>query len=350
MNHSDKWQKVCLTVLCAVLALVLIVLIFATTYVHYLLGMVGRTDPTYDDTLSSEQIATATEDIDPSYTGPIGNPDDYTLVTVPITDLPDDVDDDVINILLVGQDRREGETRQRSDSMILCTFNTVKKTISMTSFLRDTWVYIPGHGNNKLNAAFQYGGFSLLNETMAVNFGVQVDGNVEVDFFGFSDIIDLLGGVDIELTAAEARYMNKNGGFEYNQGENWNLKEGWNHFDGDQALAYARIRKLDSDFGRSNRQRTVLMALLNAYKNLSMTEMLGLVDDILPMVTTNMSDREILSYVVTVFPLLAKAEINTLHIPAEGTYVDEWFLGTGDSLIPDLEANRDILKKLFQVK
>jgi LCP family protein required for cell wall assembly len=304
------------------------VLIFATTYVHYLLGMVGRTDPTYDDTLSSEQIATATEDIDPSYTGPIGNPDDYTLVTVPITDLPDDVDDDVINILLVGQDRREGETRQRSDSMILCTFNTVKKTISMTSFLRDTWVYIPGHGNNKLNAAFQYGGFSLLNETMAVNFGVQVDGNVEVDFFGFTDIIDLLGGVDIELTAAEARYMNKNGGFEYNQGENWNLKEGWNHFDGDQALAYARIRKIDGDRQRAARQRTVITALVDKCRNMSLAEMHSAAEYVLPSIITDMSNEEITKYIIELLPMVKELKLHSLTCPVDNETLPHSMWGT----------------------
>lgn len=351
MSNSRKgtadWKQICLIVLCVVLALVLVALIFATTYVNHLLSMVGRTDDSYDDTLSPEDMATATETMDPTYTGEIEDPDNITLATIPSVSLDDGDSDGIINILLVGQDRREGEPRQRSDSMILCTFNTVKSTFTLTSFLRDTYVYIPGYGNNKLNAAYCWGGFSLLNETLAVNFGVHVDANVEVDFNGFIGIIDLLGGVDIELTEKEAAYMNKNKGFEYNKNETWNLVAGVNHLNADQALAYARIRKLDSDFGRTERQRTVLMALLNKYKSQDLATMIGMMDDILPLVTTNMTDAEIMSYVVNLFPMLTKASLSTQYIPASGTYTDKNISGVGASLVPDLAANRAILAEIL---
>lgn len=352
-NGTFDWQKVSLIVLCALLALILVGLIFATTYVHHLLGMVGRTDDSYDETLSSEQMATATEDIETDYTGETEDPSNVILDTVTDVDLMDGDSDGIINILLVGQDRRAGEPRQRSDSMILCTFNTEAESFTMTSFLRDTYVYIPGYGNNKLNAAYQWGGFSLLNETLAVNFGVHVDGNVEVDFNGFIGIIDLVGGVDIYLSQNEANYMNKNTGFEYNKGEQWNLKEGVNHLNADQALAYARIRKTATstgtrdDFGRTERQRTVLMALLNSYKNQSLGTMLDLMDDILPLVTTNMTDAEMLSYVVNLFPLLANADLSTQYIPANGTYKDKSISGVGSCLVPDLAANREILADIL---
>lgn len=348
MNQSAKWQKIGLSVLCVFLALVLIVMIFATVYVHYLLSKLNSAGDDYDDTLPPEVLATATEETeDPTYTGPYVDPTDITLDLVEPTVGIDKVNTDIINIMLVGQDRREGEPRQRSDVMILCTFNLVKNTFTMTSFMRDTWVYIPGRGYDKMNAAYFYGGFSLLNETLAVNFGVHVDANVEVDFYGFTDIIDFVGGVDIELTAKEAAYMNKNTGFEYNQGEKWNLKEGVNHLTGAQALAYSRIRHLDSDFYRTARQRTVIMALVDSVKGMSLTALLAMVDDVLPMVTTNMTDYEILSYAVTLFPVLTTGEIVSMRLPADGTYVDEWLLNKGSNLIPDLQANRKILQEIM---
>ena len=347
MKNPAQWQKTALTVLCVILALILIALIFATTYVNYILGLIDRTGP-IDETLSSEELAGITEDTDPDYTGPTVHPDDIILNTTPT--VTPDKDESVVNILLVGQDRREGQGRQRSDVMMLVTFNPAKNTITLTSFLRDTYAYVPGHGYRKLNAAYVYGGFSLLNETLAVNFGVHVDADVEVDFGGFTEIIDLLGGVDIELTQKEADYMNKNLGFEYNKDEVWNLTAGLNHLNGDQALAYSRIRKLDSDFGRTQRQRKVLVALLNAYKNQSLATMLGYVDDILPLVTTNMSNQEILGYMADLFPMLSTATIDTLHIPASGTYTGEYVSGLGSCIIPDLEANRAILQKLFSTE
>lgn len=359
MNRSVRWQKLALSVLCVILALVLIVMIFATTYVHYLLGRLGRVDPDEESTLSTDDFATMTETIDPSYTGETVHQTDVSIDILPSTGPTEKPEDpkkgQVINILLVGQDRRAGEPRQRSDAMILCTFNTVKKTITMTSFLRDSYVYIPGYGNNKLNAAYQLGGFSKLNETLAVNFGVHVDANVEVDFGGFADVIDLLGGVDITLTAGEAKYMNENGNYD-GRPVNWNLKAGKNHLNGMQALAYSRIRYVSTgtgtanDFGRTERQRTVISALLTAYKNKPLTQMLGLVDDILPMVTTNMTDNEILNYVVTLFPMLASSTITTQSVPSSGTYTDRYISGIGSSLILDLPAIRSELEKLFETE
>ena len=90
----------------------------------------------------------------------------------------------IVNILLVGQDRLEGEGRTRSDSMILCTFNKRTRELTLTSFLRDLYVQIPGYGGNRINAAYAYGGMELLEQTLEQNFGVQVDGIVEVDFSG----------------------------------------------------------------------------------------------------------------------------------------------------------------------
>ena len=346
MKLPSSWQRNCLIALCAVLAVVLVVLLLATGYVHYLLNFIDRVEPE-EGTLSSEEIADMTEETDPDHTGPAADPTDIVIDLPPV---PEDGDHGkhIVNVLLVGQDRREGEKRQRSDVMMLCTFNTKKKTVTLTSFLRDTYVYVPDHGFKKLNAAYVYGGFGLLNETLRVNFGVYVDANVEVDFFGFTEIIDLLGGVDITLTQKEADYLNENKGFEYNQEENWTLKAGVNHLTGAQALAYSRIRKIDSDFGRTQRQRAVVMALIESYKNKGLGTMLELVPKILPMIRTDLTNGEILSYVTELFPMVAGAEYGTMYIPAKGTWRDAYVTGLGSCLIPDLKENRAILEKLFE--
>lgn len=336
-----KHQRTVLIVICVVLALVLTGLIAAAVWVDRMLGKVDRVEEE-EQTLSQEEASAMTEEPEQEeHTGPTVQPEDIApVVTTPTVAQTQGV----INILLVGQDRREGEGRQRSDAMILCSFNTNTDSVTLTSFLRDTYVYIPGYGHQKLNAAYAYGGFRLLNETLAVNFGVYVDGDVEVDFSGFTGIIDLLGGVEIELSQAEADYMIANGNFEYSDGSDWDLKPGVNRLSGDQALAYARIRKLDSDFGRTGRQRKVLLALIGQVRGQKLSTLLELVDQVLPLVTTNMTDGQIVRYATQFFPMLS-GSVNTRYIPAAGTYREEYVSGVGACLIPDLEKNRQILQE-----
>ena len=248
--------------------------------------------------------------------------------------------DNIINILLIGQDRRPGESRQRSDSMILCTINTEKKTLVMTSFLRDLYVAFPdwngrSYQDNRLNACYALGGMGMLNAALEKNFGIQVDHNMEVDFSGFKEIVSLFGGVSINLTKAEANYLGQG------------LKEGVNFLNPEQALNYSRIRYLDSDFGRTNRQRKVILSLFNSVKNMNVSELTNLVTTILPMVSTNMSDADITNYMMKVLPILSELQITTQHIPADGTYRNVYIRGMA-VLVPDLPANIAILKETLR--
>ncbi len=240
---------------------------------------------------------------------------------------------DVMNILLIGQDRREGEPRERSDSMILVSFNKNDGTVTLISFLRDLYVQIPGYSDNRLNASYVFGGMELLDKTIARNFGVQIDGNFEVDFEGFQEIIEILGGIDVDLTKAEANHLNKY--------YHWELYEGLNHLNGKQALAYARIRKLDSDFGRTERQRKIVMQAMSDMLKLSTAEKLKLLDSILPYLTTDLSKTEILRYGMTVL----QAGINGTEshsIPAEATFKFASIRGMS-VIVPDLKKNREYL-------
>ena len=349
MKSSKKvsWQKISLIALCAVLALVLAVLIAATAYVNHLFGMITVEGEYTDETLSSSEFDDITE---PPYTGtgPTVNPEDITIATVvtqphdePVKDMSDE---GIINIMLVGEDRRPGEGRQRSDSMILCCFNLNNNTLTMISFLRDSYVSIPGYKPEKMNAAYAKGGFNLLDQTMALNFGVHVNANVGVDFSGFEHIIDLLGGVDIKLTKAEADWLNKQYGYE--------LTEGVHHMDGKLALFYSRIRKLDWDAKRAERQRNVLTALINRYKSKSLPEMLSLASQILNAgyIRTDMTSKELTGYITQLLPMLAKATINNQQIPAPNTFESMNVGNIGDCKVLDLEINRQILYNILHAK
>ena len=243
-----------------------------------------------------------------------------------------DDDDNLFNILLIGQDRRPDEGRQRSDAMILCSFNYETNELAMISFLRDLYVQIPGHSDNRLNAAYVYGGFPLIKHTFEENFGVSIDGCLEVDFDSFEQITDLLGGVDIELTAAEAKIVGDD------------AHEGLCHLNGSQALTYTRIRKIDSDFQRTERQRKLLGAMFTKMKDCTLTELMGLVNEILPLMTTDMSDDVLMSFAFNLASSLSELKIETYGVPSEGNYKNATINGMA-VLVPDLY---EIKKLIFE--
>lgn len=345
------WMKVLIIILAIVLLLLLLAGAGVGLYVNHLLNQVTPYDPANDVTIASEEADKLIQE-DPELVpvDPDGEniPDLDNLEIPEATEPVEEVDpvnwDNVINIMLIGQDRRPGEGRQRSDSMILVTVNKSKGTITLTSFMRDQYVRIPGYKNNKMNSAYAFGGMKLLNETVETNFGVKVDGDIEVDFNNFKKVIDMLGGVDIKLTKKEAQYLHDT--------EGWDLSAGVNRLNGKQALAYSRIRKLDSDYRRAERQRNVISSLINRYKSLSLPEMLSMVEDILPLVTTNMSKSDIISYAIEVAPILPNAEMNTMRIPVDGSFrqgsvrvragLAAWF-----QYDIDFEENRQVLRDIF---
>lgn len=332
-NHKKTGKRTALTVLCVILALVLVGAFMVCVYIDRMLGLIQR-QPAQQETLSSNQIQdieNQTDPIDSDFTGPAIDPTDVTWSTNPVEVIEQE---HVLNILLIGQDRRPGQGRQRSDAMILCSINTETKTLTLTSFLRDLYVQIPGYQDNRLNAPYALGGMELLKRTLKHNFGVSVDGCLEVDFSQFERIIDLMGGVDIELTSAEADHLNRGYGF--------GLKAGINHLNGQQALAYSRIRAIGTDFGRTNRQRTVLAALVEQSRNISLKQMNSLLEGILGLITTDMSNGQIMKLALESFPMLTDLKVKTQYIPAEGTYQFASIRGMS-VIVADMEANRQLL-------
>lgn len=248
-------------------------------------------------------------------------------------------DDHLINILLVGQDRREGEGRTRSDTMILCSINPETGGVALISFLRDLYVQIPGgYSDNRLNTPYVFGGFPLLDETLTLNFGISIDGNFEVDFDGFKTIIDMVGGVELTLSDAEADYFTNYLGIA--------KSPGYQHLNGEDALHYARIRKIDSDFGRTSRQRTVLLSVYEKLKGLPAGELLDLLYDALPYLTTDLTDTEILSVAYRVLPLVASMEIGTYSVPANNAYYNASIRGMA-VLVPYLQTIHDQLENEY---
>ena len=329
-------------VLCSVLSVLLLAGIGAGIWLNQTMNLINR-DTTPETTLSDEEIQNILTETEPGEeeTGGVEiNEEDIDLQTDNVEVM--EQSKDILNILLIGQDRRENQGRQRSDAMILCTVNLEKKTLVLTSFLRDTYVSIPSwngkdYGNNRLNVNYAIGGMEMLDLCLEENFGVVVDYNVEVDFFSFTKIVDMMGGVDIELTKNEAGHLNGV------LGKGSYLRGGMNHLNGEQTLSYARIRKLDSDFGRTDRQRKVLLSLMENVKGMSLTEVNDIITEILPMVTTDMTNAEMLDVAVKLVPVLAELEITTQHIPAEGTYLYGQIPGMS-VLVADMEANRQILR------
>lgn len=199
-------------------------------------------------------------------------------------------DDRIYNILLVGYDLGdeekvmfEGAYLPRSDSMILLSINTIKNVVNMVSLSRAAYVAIPGHGNKRLNTAHAYGGATTLVETIELNYKIRIDKYITVDFSGFKSIIDILGGVDIDMTQAEAKnIMGTSAAGSY-------------HLDGEHALSYSRLRSIDTDRARTGRQRNVLNAIAGKLRHSSVSTLLELVDETLPMVTTNFSKAELIS-------------------------------------------------------
>lgn len=348
------WKKVTLITVAVIVILLLLIGVAAFSWLWYLTGRPGDATPDQiggtPDTNQTQQEADKSENEDstpmnPEDQGNLPNVDD--LPKPPDNNQPIQKEKDVVNILIVGQDSKNSNIRTRSDTMILVTVHTKAKQVTLTSFMRDAYVKIPGYSNNKLNSAYEKGGLTLLNETLKVNFGIEIDGNVIIDFSSFKEIIDMLGGVDINLTAREAEYLVN--------GCKHDVVPGMNRLNGEAALNYAQLREIDNDYKRANRQRTVILSLIERYKTLPLLEMVDLVDDILPFLVTNMEQEYIMELVLKCGPVAPVASYGTQQIPADGTY-KQGFVQVREGLKNwfqyniDFAENRAILERIMNGK
>lgn len=252
-------------------------------------------------------------------------------------------DNKIVNILVIGSDKRATWSEAgRSDSTMIATIDNKNKQIKLTSLMRDMYINIPGHGQNKFNAAYSFGGVELLYETIAENFNIKLDGYVLVDFKAFTKLIDKVGGVEVNLNQEEYKYLTT----AYHRGTVLDVVPGLQTMNGEQALAYTRIRQVgNNDFERTQRQRNVMLSLFSKAKSMPLTKLLGLGKEALPYVTTDLSDSEILSMAKTVL-FMGTTDIHQMRIPVDHSYTNEkvnkaWILNI------DLEENKEQLSNFI---
>lgn len=380
--RKKRAKRIVKASLISLLSLVVVLVASAAFYVNFLLNKVDydHDDPTYESIAIETddhgnikipgELSDATKPTSSSGTGgseeepveePVEEPDPEA------TPVPDDeaskiadeakgyVNDDtpiasskdVINILLIGVDSRVPGRNGNSDVMMLLSINRQKKTITLSSLMRDMYVAIPGVGNTKLNHANAISGPALLLQTVRQNFKVDVNHYMMVDFYSMATIVDTLGGVTINVSEAErplvnssVRETNRQQGREIESG--LLASSGTVNLTGAQTVGYSRIRYVgNADFGRTQRQRTVMTAIFNKVKGSSVGTLNNLVNVILPLVKTNLSKGDILTY-MTWMPQAASYPIQQIQIPANGQY-RHGTIGGLSYLIPNIPENRKIL-------
>ena len=272
----------------------------------------------------------------------------------------------VTTFMLVGQNYRPGEEHYLSDAMIMCTVNRDTNTLTMTSILRDLYVPLPayadhGPGRNRINVCYHLGtqwagsvkgGMEMLALCVEQNFGIPIDHTVEVNFDAFEKVIDMMGGVDITLTQAEADHLNTEENLAF-----YNFREfsaGPQTLSGLEALTYARIRKIDGDFERTNRQRNVIDSLIKKCKKMGLWELHKLATEILPLITTDMTDEEMANYIWEFIPMLADLNVVSQKIPLEKdqmngdwSYKSKEVEGIGWVLEPNLWSHKKYLQQIL---
>lgn len=302
------------------LVLILALVIGGTWYYNHMLDKVNFVDmekTTYPPA-TEPALTEATETEAPTET-----------TVPPTTEPPVAKREDYVNFLIVGQAARSGEAERFADTMMVCTLNKFDNSLTVTSLLRDTLVQPTSpfrgiyFGQIKLTTVYHMGSYydhgnvagsmELMNNTLYDNFGIEIDHNIEISFDTFEKVVNLLGGVDIELNEAEANYLNKQlkncDWYEYH------FEPGVNHLDGYSGLTYARMRKAEgdgeSDIKRTARQRNFMDALMQKVKVMKLSDIQSIANAVLPEITTNMTKQEITETLTTVLPMLPTMEFKS---------------------------------------
>lgn len=328
-KKKKKWPKV----LCVVLAIVLLLAAGSYGFLQWELGRIQRN--------------TKNEITEDEIKNEIDTHDEFGLGTAN-ADLIDDPN--ITNILLIGQDRRTGDKAEmRSDAMIVCSINSKTNSIVLTSLMRDMYLPIPGYGYGMLNSTYLIGGFDLLNETIEKNFGIPIHGNLEVDFARFIELMDIVGPITLDLSDQEATFLNnmqgsswaKQSGSQYAGG---GLVAGQNTMNSKQVLLYCRMRKnVGGDWGRTDRQRKVIMACFNKLKSSGPKAILSFAHQAMPLLTTNMTNTSIIKLAYAASSYMMNSE-QSHRIPYEGSYTQEVKEETLHVLVPDIDKNKNAVQ------
>lgn len=260
-------------------------------------------------------------------------------------------EDDVLNLLLIGTDNRSEYDQGLSDSMLLLSINEDTRKITIVSLLRDIYLYIPDKDTfNRLNASYAYGGSRLLIKTIEENFKIEIDKYASIDFFSFIEVIDSLGGIELRITEEELPRINELIN-ELNriQGKgslvDYVKESGTQLLNGRQVLAYSRVRSVGTDFGRTARQRMALEQIYTKAREMGVQKTTKLLDILLPHVTTNFTEKEIISQILSLSDYM-DYDYNSFGIPMEGTYENLKICGM-QILAIDFEENIKKLQELL---
>lgn len=320
---KKKGLKIFLIVIAVILVLLLILVGAAYLYLQSKLKKMNIIELPKDTYAYTEPTDEVTR---PPETGAAETTEATTEATVPKMTA-----DDIVNILFVGQAARAGEEETMADSTMLISINTYTKEVTCMSILRDSFVKLPdykGHqcGRAKFtvcyNLGYQWGGgtaggMEMTNICLKDNFGIEVDYNVEVSFDSFIKMIDYIDGVDIDLTQAEADYLNKDTLYVKRT-----IEPGVQRLQGMEALSYARMRKAagdsESDIKRTERQRKVVEALLEKFRYRSIADLNKWIDILLPMVSTTMTPTDVTKLAARVLPIFSELKIKGATVPMEG--------------------------------
>ena len=330
-----RWQKASLTTLSLLLVFVMLMGLAVSTMLNRMnfvsTAQTTKGGLTVQDMAADAEAAEAAKGIDDSD-----------------IELPDAVlfDADIENVLLIGSDRRTMDEEGRSDAMMLLTIDRKHKKIKMTSFLRDLYIKIPGKYGTRLNSAYAVGGVDLLKQTIEANLGITVDKYIIIDFTAFKTVVNKIGklngkgGIKITVTAAEANYMCHHE--KYGLFPRFEKGKGTYYMNGAEALNYARIRKIDSDFGRTKRQRKVLTEILNELKGLSYMDLISIGYTCLEYVTTDFTKAELVGLATEAADIM-NYDNNQISIPVKGSYTTQHMSNGNEVLAANLSVNAKIL-------
>ena len=271
------------------------------------------------------------------------------LLLQPMMGLAEDASADWQNILLLGCDTKTSEGYDRSDTIIVVSVNAKTNQIKMTSLMRDIWVHIQGYGEQKLNAATVFGGPDLAISTSNKNFGLDIEKYAMINISGMIDLVNALGGIDVEIDQEELEYINNNVE-EHTRyvGSDADLGEpiaapGLVHLNGAQAVCHARNRTTgQGDYSRTERQRNVLMAIANKVKNeSSLLTVLAVIKELLGFVETNLSLDDLMALAAVGFNA-DLSSVEQLRLPVDGTY-KTGYVGEYWCIQPNFEQNAKLL-------
>ena len=247
------------------------------------------------------------------------------------------------NILLLGGDSPNASSYGRTDSMVILSINETEERVKMTSILRDTWVQMAGHqAYNKINASNVFDGPEGAVETVNHAFGTDIQEYILINIPEMVENVDLFGGVDVEITQGERNVINEEVEKYDRKYDKQYLKEaGLVHLDGLQAMFYSRIRRLDSDYLRVERQQKVLLALAENMQNMDVDELMGKVSQMEERIKTNLMPEQ-LKTLSNIGLIVDIDTVQQFRVPVDGTFTSSTVDGTW-RINPDLEKNQQLL-------